>query len=506
MDLCGGIRSRRVALKAIVTQKTGGGGTEMSYGETTDEQPLSPAARIFREPNFNCYIIAIMGCKTKIDPDVIKAGLETTLLKHPRFSSIQVASEGKSGEMNWVRTKVDLDNHVIVPELDPNMESLDQFLEDYVSDLTRTAIDMSKPLWELHLLNVKTSEAEAVGVFRIHHSLGDGMSLISLLLACTRKSSDGGALPTIPVQKRAATGTSGSWFLWVLSSVLAVLHLLWNSTVDIFKFLATSVFIKDTDTPLKGGRGVGFTRKRFVHRTVSLDDIKLVKNELKMTINDVVLGVTQGGLSRYLNRRYGESKMDEEATRKRNNLPKHIRLRAALLVNIRPSTGIQALADMMDNKSEAKWGNWLGYVLLPFKIALHDDPLDYVREAKATIDRKKISLESMFTFVCATIIVKSIGQKAAALLCHRILSNTTMSYSNVVGPVEEISFCGHPIVYLAPSVYGHPHALTIHFQSYMDKMTIVLAVDQDVIPDPQRLLGDLEESLKLIKNVVMSRR
>lgn len=32
-----------------------------------------------------------------------------------------------------------------------------------------------------------------------------------------------------------------------------------------------------------------------------------------------------------------------------------------------------------------------------------------------------------------------------------------MSFSNVVGPVDEISFYGHPMAYLAPSVYGHPH-------------------------------------------------
>lgn len=39
------------------------------------QEPLSPAARLFHEPNFNVHIIAIMGCKTKIYPDVVKANL-----------------------------------------------------------------------------------------------------------------------------------------------------------------------------------------------------------------------------------------------------------------------------------------------------------------------------------------------------------------------------------------------------------------------------------------------
>ena len=49
---------------------------------------------------------------------------------------------------------------------------------------------------------------------------------------------------------------------------------------------------------------------------------------------------------------------------------------------------------MMEKDTEAKWGNWMGYVLLPFTIGLRDDPLDYIRHAKATVDRKKNSLEA----------------------------------------------------------------------------------------------------------------
>ena len=26
----------------------------------------------------------------------------------------------------------------------------------------------------------------------------------------------------------------------------------------------------------------------------------------------------------------------------------------------------------------------------------------------------------------------------------------------MLGPVEEVSFYGHPVAYIAPSVYGHP--------------------------------------------------
>ncbi|XP_062154408.1 wax ester synthase/diacylglycerol acyltransferase 11-like isoform X1 [Alnus glutinosa] len=503
-------RSRKQAMKPIRTKTANEEDGEDHHhlkkhdDEVFEEEPLSPSARLFHEPNFNVYIIAIMGSKTKIQVDIVKANLEHTLLKHPRFSSLQVVDD--TGDMKWVRTKVDLEKHIIVPELNPDMESGDQFVEDYVFNLSKTTIDKSQPLWDLHLLNAKTSDSEAVGVFRIHHSLGDGTSLISLLLACTRKISDPEALPTVPVKKKKKQEKSSSWWLWrCFVGFWWVWQLLWHTVVDVFMFMLTASFLKDTETPLKGPDRTESSPRRIIHRTVSLDDLKLVKNAMNTTINDVALGVTQAGLSRYLNRKYGQGKKAEEATETKNFLPKKIRLRSTLLINIRTSVGIEALADMMENDTQVKWGNWIGYVLLPFTIGLRDDPLDYVREAKATIDRKKHSFEAIYTFSIAELVLKLFGIKRASGMSHRIITHTTMCFSNLVGPLEEIGFYGHPMTYLAPSSYGQPHALMINFQSYVNKMTIVLSIDESIIPDAYQLCDDIVDSLKLIKDAVIAK-
>lgn len=195
--------------------------------------------------------------------------------------------EDDKGDMKWVRTKVDLNKHIRVPEISPDMELGDQFVEDYVYNLSKTTIDRSQqPLWDLHLLNVKTSDAEAVGIFRIHHSLGDGTSLISLLLACTRKISDPEALPSVPVKKKKKKEKSSNplWPSRCLIGLWWIFRLFWHTVVDVFMFIATAIFLKDTETPLKGPPGVEFTPRRIVHRTVSLDDIKLVKNAMDTVI------------------------------------------------------------------------------------------------------------------------------------------------------------------------------------------------------------------------------
>ena len=82
----------------------------------------------------------------------------------------------------WIPTTVKVEDHVIVPDIDPNIENPDQFLEDYTTNMALSPMDKSKPLWEFHLLQLKTSYAGSVAVARFHHSLGDGMSLMSLLL------------------------------------------------------------------------------------------------------------------------------------------------------------------------------------------------------------------------------------------------------------------------------------------------------------------------------------
>lgn len=66
---------------------------------------------------------------------------------------------------------------------------------------------------------------------------------------------------------------------------------------------------------------------------------------------------------------------------------------------------------MMEKDTETKWGNCVGFALLPFKIALRDDPLDYIREAKATFDRKKNSLEALYTFSISELALKIFGIK-----------------------------------------------------------------------------------------------
>lgn len=78
---------------------------------------------------------------------------------------------------------------------------------------------------------------------------------------------------------------------------------------------------------------------------------------------------------------------------------------------------------MKGAKDGPKWGNWIGYVVLPIPIALYSDPLDYIRKGMEITNRKKNSWEAFFTYWSADLIVKVFGLKVfyASLIYSFIL-------------------------------------------------------------------------------------
>nr|VDC86071.1 unnamed protein product [Brassica oleracea] len=365
-------------------------------------------ARVFQSPEVDYCVVTIVGFKTKICTDVLLDALKHSVSKLPRFST-KLSEDGAK----WIETQVKVEDHVVVPYIDPDEigEDGQGSVDDYISRLTMIPLDRSRPLWDMHILNVKTSDAEAVGVIRSHHSLGDGTSLISLLLACTHKTSDPKDT-VIPSLKRRETVSYGlrkqGWLLRSMFTIGSTMTLIWNTIVDMLLLFATLLFLKDRKTHLKGGADVGSNPKRFYHRTISLDDIKLIKNAMNMLrytfINDVLVGVTQAALSRYLSRLYvnEQGKNNEEddgaLTSYLNRLPDRLRFRLACAVNLRSDIGFKPLADMMAKDSKCRWGNYFSFIILPLSIGLQTDPLVYLKLSKATMARKKHSYHAALVY------------------------------------------------------------------------------------------------------------
>ncbi|KAJ7568319.1 hypothetical protein O6H91_01G027800 [Diphasiastrum complanatum] len=496
-----GLRLRSIRTKRADT--TGGS----DYGDGEQREPVTPAGRMFNQPIFDCYVICIVGFKNMIDIPTIKTGLQQTFVQHKRFSSIM--EKDKHGSEYWVRTEVNLDDHIVVPLASAmNLES-DRRIEKYAAGLgLAPPLDRSRPLWEVHVLNFESADAAASLILRLHHSLGDGISLMSLFLASTRSVANPDSLPSVRPglnsnQKKAESMKGYIFLFW------RMLIVIWCTLIEVGKFFLLLLGVKDSQTPLKGFSGVEHSPKSLYTGSIRMDDMRIVKNAVGGTVNDVFLGIISAGIRRYL-----EQHADEVSVHPSENQGKvsgqqkctdFLRIRATVLVNTRPKAGLQELASMMKGGSQARWGNNVGYVIIPMCVKHFDDPLDYIRKAKEVSDRKKYSLEAPFSYASGQLVMKLFGAKAAANLTYRSVLHTTLSISNMIGPLEEVMFMGNPITYIVPTSYGQAQSLCIHLQTYMGKAKLVVTVAKDIIPDPDVLLQHILDALKDMKQAACAR-
>ncbi|KAE8716710.1 40S ribosomal protein S16-like [Hibiscus syriacus] len=424
------------------------------------------------------------------------------MAQHPRFCSLLVRDE--NGFESWRRTRLNIDQHVIVfnNRLDRSGKFIDgtetqgrSFNEgdddevavnQYVADLSVSSpLSTDKPLWELHLLT-----AHKCAVFRIHHALGDGISLMSILMASCRKASDENALPMmLPEKTRESKGEKRKGMFWFLGALWEFSKIAWFTLVFVMEFILRGFLVSDRKTVISGGDGVELWPRKMVTATFLLEDMKEVKKAIpNATINDVLFGVVSSGLSRYLDHR-SPNAMDEGR-----------RMTGVAMVNLRSKPGLQEISKLMKDNSEARWGNRFGVILLPvFYDKAGNDPLKYLKRAKTMVDRKKSSLEAYFSYRIGDLLMTLLGSKYACLLNYRLLCNTTFTISNLMGPLEEITLAGNPISSIKVTTSSLPQAITMHMLSYAGRAEMQILVAKDIIPDPEILAKCFEDALLEMK-------
>ncbi|XXG44339.1 hypothetical protein AAC387_Pa01g4171 [Persea americana] len=453
-----------------------------------EEVPVTPAGRFFLQPDVEAIINCVVGLKLPIDIESTKAEICKTLLNHPRFCSILV--KDKRGVECWRRTHVDIDQHMIFPSQfqgnDGNEEKVDEddgeSVNRYLAELAVSSpLDLKKPPWEIHVL-----KSRRCCVLRLHHALGDGTSLMSLFLASCRRVDEPDLLPTLPTGKstntsRARPGLAERVWEWTAVVCLTVVY--------VVEFVLRSLWVRDGETAISGGAGVEMWPRKVATARFDLQDMKMVKKAVNGTINDVLFGIISYGLAKYLKFR---------SSRELEGL---LRITGLALVNTRQLPGLQDPSNMMKKGSKSRWGNQMGYIVLPIYLGKVEDPLKYLRRAKAMLDRKKSSLEARFSYWMGSLVMSLLGPKIATILNYRIIANTTFTISNLVGPQEEIMFAGNPIAYLRTTSTSLPHALTMHMVSYKGKADMQILVAKDIIPDPHILAKCFQDALHEMKDV-----
>ncbi len=113
-----------------------------------------------------------------IDFERLRSALQVRLLCFPRFRQRVIQASQASPALHWDdMPDFDLDAHLQQITLPPPGD--EPALRHLVSELISTQLDLSRPLWQFHLVEGYGDGCALVG--RVHHCLADGPTLMHVL-------------------------------------------------------------------------------------------------------------------------------------------------------------------------------------------------------------------------------------------------------------------------------------------------------------------------------------
>ena len=353
-------------------------------------------------------------------------------------------------------------------------------LQELIGDLISTPLDRSKPLWDIYIIDGYGKGM--AHVYRMHHSIADGIALARLLLSMTDERPDAGiATPmdarpvrarVAPVRRPLRTGThlvGGAMHdgFDVLAHPRSEVRDLAGNTAEDARALAKLMLTPpEHENALRGQLGV---RQKVAWTTgIPLDEVKAIGHATGSTVNDVLVAAITGALRRYLIDRH--TLVDE--------------LRAMVPFNLRP----------LDQPLPRELGNRFGlvYLQLPVGIRGRRQRLD---EIHRRMDSIKNSPEGAMSYGILGLIGLTPPQVERRLV-NMFASKSTLVLTNVPGPRQPVYFAGTRVAGVIPWVpAGGSIGLGVSIFSYDGRVTVGIRADAGIISEPATIIEAFEREL-----------
>ncbi len=436
-------------------------------------------------------IVGVWLLEPAIRYEVLCERIADRLLQYPRFR--QRVVQDKLGS-NWVEDEdFDIEHHVVREALPRQRgQSERAALQARCGELATTPLDPAYPLWQFHL--VEHYEGGSAVIVRIHHCIGDGISLTSVVMSIT----DDGELP----MEHLTPLTHGDDEDWLSTTVIKPLTDIAVKAIDLSgegvsrsmdlvahpkagarqlartgyrvatDLAALALMEDDSPTRLKGkplGRKIVAWGE-----PIPLDVVKSVGKAMGASINDVLLACVAGAFGDYL-RELGDD-------------PAGKGIRAMVPVNLRP----------LDEAY--KLGNRFGLAPLVLPIGLRN-PIERVYAVRSRMGVLKGSYQPLLAFGVLAV-AGLLNKTAQDALLGLFAKKATAVMTNVPGPTKALRFCGTT---LRQSIFWVPQsgdvAVGVSIFSYDGGVQFALITDTALCPEPQKIIDrfgpELEKLLLL---------
>ncbi len=395
----------------------------------------------------------------------------------------------------WVDDRdFDLDYHV--RELALASPGTDAQLAQQVARIVSRPLDRARPLWELYVIQGLAS-GQAAMLTKIHHAVVDGLSGAEIMGLLLDLASEGRELP--PPPPPSAGDEPGD--LELLGRGLLGLP---RYPVRLLRSLPSTLANLDQTpfAPLPGAgivsrvasgvrRNAGSERyaapktsfnerisphRRFSFGQLSLDEVKAVKNAYGFTVNDVVVAISAGAVRRWL--------------LEHDELP-DVPLVAQIPVSVRT------------DEQFGTFGNRILLMAAPL-FTSEPDPVERLRrthEALMGMKERHRALPAELLQDANHFVPPAVFSRAARMTFRYSTSRPgrptwNLVISNVPGPQFPLYCAGARLEAHYPvSVITDGMGLNITVMSYCGHLDFGLVADRDQMPDLDRLMGWLGESL-----------
>ena len=382
----------------------------------------------------------------------------------------------------WVNDPAfDLDFHL--REVDVAPPGDDAQLAALVGQLVARPLDRSRPLWELHVIHGLASGHVAV-LAKMHHAAVDGaagLELLSALMDLEPEPRDVGPPDTEWEPERVPGDLEmfNRGYLGLLRQP-ARLWGAWKALLGGDRPGGRAAAAALPALPPSRAPHTSFNRaitghRRYAFGTLSLDEVKAVKNAHGVTVNDVVLALCTGALRRWL--------LDHD------ELPDEPLL-ALVPVSVRPDDA-------------GGFGNRISMMVVP--LPTNDaDPSGQLRRVHEAAEAAKQRLEAVpaellqdFSLFATPAQLADAARTVASLrLADYVNPPVNLVVSNVPGPGFPVYCAGARLVGMYPvSAIGDGMGVNITVISYLGRLHFGLVACPELVPDLDQMLGFLGDAL-----------
>jgi diacylglycerol O-acyltransferase len=368
-------------------------------------------------------------------------------------------------------------------------------LQELVSDLMMMPLDRNRPLWHTYMIDGFGDGAAMI--CRMHHCIADGIALAQVMLSLTDSEAhaeieptwtDGAPSPRGGLLNRLVNSGEGALNLTGRLASTAMRQA-GEIAMDpphagrlagaVVRDGATAIRLTltpaDAATAIKGDPGI---RRRVAWtKPLRLSEIKRIAHAQKATVNDVLLAAVSGALRHYLLDR--GSPVAE--------------LQAVVPFNLRP----------LDQPVPRELGNKFGLVFLPLPVGVSGSCRRLVEVHKRMTELKR-SRDGAVSYELLSVFGHT-PEPVERRMIDVFTGKGTAVMTNVPGPKQPVYLAGTPVrtvLFWAPTS-GHI-GMSVSIFSYRGEVTVGLMVDAALIPDPDRIVTQLEDELKALSR--LSRR